>query len=335
METDFVPDLVGKIFFMNPEELKKYRERNAMIVFQVTSKCNDNCPFCIEKKFIKRMRDDLSLEEIKKNFNYLKNRFNKINYIVISGGESTLHENFFGILDFFRENSINFRFATNFIKLSEKRFFRKLLSYLGNQQKDKIVGSIHDLPFKSAAVKKRVSGLKNVLLYNLPLMLTVVIYKENLGELSDLISYLSKLFKQYNYYNQRIIVEIRLIYAEGTLNHLLKKSLPRDFKKVQKAIHRAVLRANDLGIAIMLWNFPLCYLKILPRFQDKSVSERRERIMVKVNKDLQEDKIKIWDFDKYLKKNHVCTKCKYDNFCSGIDNIYLEKYHFPPLRIIS
>lgn len=322
---------------MKPEELKKYQQNDMAALFKVTSRCNDNCSFCIEKKFMKKERDDLSLAEIKENFNYLQERF-KISYAVISGGEPTLHADFFGILDYFHKEGVEFRFITNFIKLGENRFFKKLLPYFparrgqtGPSRENKIIGSINDLPGAGATAGKRIVGLKNVLRHSLPLMLIIVIYKKNVEKLSNLIFYLAGLFKQYGY-DKPVNIELRLIYIEGTLNSLLKKSLPDNFKQIQESARKAVLMANGLGVTVTFWNFPLCYLENLPSFQDKSIQERRRRKLLKINKDFQRRKIKARDFEEYLKKAPACTKCKYDNLCSGIDGIYLEKYHFSPLR---
>lgn len=319
---------------MNWKELKKYCRSNTAVLFKITSRCNENCAFCIEKKFMKRGKDDLSLKEIKNNFDYLNENFN-IDYAIISGGEPTLHHDFFKILDFFCKKGVEFRVITNLIKLGEKKFFKKILPYfssfvLSTGRKNKIIGSINDLPEADNA-KRRIVGLKNVLKSGLPLMLIAVIYKKNLERLPELIYYLANLFKRYGY-DKPINLELRLIYVEGTLSSLLKKSLPDDFQKIEKFTQEAVYAANNLGITLTLWNFPLCYLKKLPDFQDKSIQERRQRKLLKVNKDFQGKKIKIRDFEEYFRKDRICVKCKYNNFCSGIDGVYLEKYHFPSLK---
>ncbi|TSC92346.1 MAG: radical SAM domain-containing protein [Candidatus Berkelbacteria bacterium Licking1014_85] len=321
---------------MNLKELEKNRRNNIAVLFKITSRCNDNCEFCIERKFMKKRRADLSFEEIKKNFEYLNNKF-KLDYAVITGGEPTLHPDFLKILGYFHKKGIEFRVITNLLKFSDKRFFKKILPYFLSAQRinlvsreNKIIGSINDLPIDRLA-SGRIEGLKNLLRHKIPLMLTIVIYNGNLRYLQELIRYLHDLFRENNY-NRLISIELRLIYIEGTLKSLLKKSLPTDFRKVKESAQRAVETANSLGITITLWNFPLCYLDNLPRFLDKTIQERRQRKLLKVNKDFQLKKIQVRDFEEYFKKNRSCSSCKYNNYCSGIDSAYIKKYHFPPLK---
>ena len=179
---------------------------------------------------------------------------------------------------------------------------------------------------------KRMSGLEKFLQHKLPIMLILVINKNNLESLSDLIIYLHKLFKKYHY--KKINIEFRLIYIGDTLKFLLKKSLPTDFKKIKKHVQKAVKTANLLGVNIIFWNFPLCYINNLPRFQDKTIKKRRQRKLLKVSKDFQLEKIQIRDFEECFIKSDVCVNCKYNDSCSSIESDYLSKYNFPLLKII-
>ena len=324
---------------MNFGEFKKCRRSKVAILFKITSRCNDNCDFCIERKFMKKKRADLSFEEIKKNFEYLNNEF-KLDYVVITGGEPTLHPDFLKIIDYFHKRNIEFRVITNLLKFGDEKFFQKILPYFLPAQKvnlalreNKIIGSINDLPVDKLAAG-RIEGLKNLLRCKISLMLTVVVYNGNVGYLRELVQYLYDLFRKNNY-NKPINIELRLIYIEGTLKSLLKKSLPTDFKKVKKSVQGAIKAANALGITITLWNFPLCYLNKPPRFLDKSIEMRRNRKLLKINKDFQLRRARVRDFEEYFKKSRCCFHCAYNSYCSGIDNVYIKRYGFPQLKPIS
>jgi len=328
MEIDFIPNLVGEIFIMNQKELRKYKKNNLAALFKITSRCNDFCKFCIERKFIEAERDDLSFEEIKNNFKYLKDNFS-LDYLVITGGEPTLHPDFLKIIDYFYDKGMEFRIITNLLRLKDKSFFKKILPYF-SLNKNRIIGSVNDLPINKMAID-RIEGLKNVLKYKLPLMLIVVVYKDNLESLAELILYLANLFKEYKY-NKSINIELRLMYIEGTLKSLLKDSLPTDFKEIKKFVQKAVDTADSLGVTTTLWNFPLCYLDKVPKLLDRTIQKRRQRKLLKVNKDFQLADIQIRDFEEYFRKSKDCLDCPYNNYCSGIDNAYITKYHFPKFR---
>jgi len=316
---------------MNKKELKKCQQSSVAGLFKITARCNDYCNFCIERKYTEKKLDDLSLNEIEDNFNYLKDNFN-LDYIIITGGEPTLHKDFFKILDYFYKKEIQFRFITNFLHFNDKNFLKKTLSYFPSNRNNKIIGSINNLPVNKIEAK-RMSGLENFLKYKLPIMLILVINKNNLESLPDFIVYLHKMFKKYHY--EKINIEFRLIYTGDTLKFLLEKSLPTNFEKIKKYVQKAVKTANLLGVNIIFWNFPICYIDNLPRFQDKTIEERRQRKLLKVSKDFQFKKIQVRDFEECFKKNKNCLKCKYNNCCSGIENDYLKKYNFPLLKLIS
>ncbi|MBC8294809.1 MAG: radical SAM protein, partial [Pelagibacterales bacterium] len=251
---------------MDKKEAIKFKKEGVAALFKITANCNDNCNFCIERKYTKKGLKDLSLKEIKDNFNYLKNNFN-LDYVIITGGEPTLHDNFFEIFDYFNKEKIEFRVITNLLCFNNKSFLKKTLHYFSSNKKNKIIGSINSLPINKIE-KERMSGLENFLEYKLPIMLIVVITNNNLKLLPDLITYLYKLFKKYHY--KKINIEFRLIYVGDTLKSLLEKSLPKDFKEIKKYVQKAIKTADLLGVNIIFWNFPLCYINNLPRFQDKT-----------------------------------------------------------------
>lgn len=312
---------------MNKEDLKKYEKDSCAALFKITSRCNDSCEFCIEKRFMQKQRDDLSVGEIENNLNYLENSLN-LDYIIVTGGEPTLHSDFSKIIEYLYSKSKKFRVITNFLKFKDDAFFKKILPYFSSE--NKIIGSINDLPINKISIE-RIEGLKNVLKYKIPLMLIVVVYKNNLKYLSDILYYLDSLFKKYDY-NNPVNIELRLIYIEGTMKYLLKRSLPTDFNKIKMSVQKAVDVASCLGITITLWNFPLCYLDRVPELKDETISERRQRRLFKVNKDSQLLGIQVRNFEEYLKKSKVCSDCLYNSCCSGIDYAYIEKYNFPKLK---
>jgi len=314
---------------MNQKEFKKYQLESTIALFKITARCNDSCQFCIEREYTEKGIADMSFRDIRNNFEYLRDNFN-LDYLIITGGEPTLHSDLVKIVDYFYKQKIQFKLITNLLNFSQGNFLRKILSYFPSNKDNRIIGSINDLPINKLAVK-RITGLKKLLGYKIPFSLITVIYKRNLESLPDLIIYLNKLFKKYHY-EQPINLEFRLIYLGDTLKSLLKTSLPTDFQKIKQFSQQAIETANSLGITLTLWNFPFCYLEQIPQYRDKSIKERRQRKLLKVSQDFQLEKIQVRDFEECFDKPKTCLDCRYNNDCSGIEKAYLEKYNFPSLK---
>jgi len=246
---------------MNQKEIKNLKKSNISALFKITSQCNDFCKFCIEINSEKR--EDLTLEEIKTNFKYLRSNF-KLDNVVLTGGEPTMHPDFIKIIEYFYKQEMDLRIITNFLKFKNESFLKKVIPFLKEDKKElklnnkRIIGSINDLPIRKGDIG-RIVGFKNVLKHKLPLSLIVVIYKDNLKHLGELISYLAGIFKKYNP-RVSINIELRLMYLEDTSPFSIKASLPMDFKEIKQHVQKAIEVAAYFEVTLTLWNFPFCYI---------------------------------------------------------------------------
>lgn len=314
----------------------KNKKNSHSFLFKIISKCNDSCDFCLEYEFIRSKRPDLSFEEFEKNYNYLKKRITP-DYIILTGGEPTLHPQFFKMIYFLKQHNEGFRFITNLLIFNENDFVKRIKKVYSNykskkQEKlSKIIVSINDLPSKSESAKRRYSGLENAFLARLPLIITVLIYRDNLDDLIKLSELLRNSFEKY-LPDKFLHVEFRLMYIEGTLPKLLKISLPTEFSRLKKAVEGSIKILNTPKIKVTLWNFPLCYLDSPESAKNEAIAERQARRLVKVYKDSQLDKTEIRKWEAYLKPHEECKKCTLNDVCSGIDKGYITEYGFPKLK---
>lgn len=319
----------------NVEKIRIKKDSNSFL-FKIISKCNDSCNFCLEYEFIRSRRPDLSFKEFKKNYEYLKKRITP-DYIILTGGEPTLHSQFFKMLNFLKQHNEGFRFITNLLIFNNKNFVKKIKkvfsNYKNKKQKElsKIIVSINDLPGKNKNAQKRYSGLKNAFLAKLPLIVTILIYRGNLDDLVGLAKLLRDSFEKYQP-SDFLHVEFRLMYIEGTLPKLLKISLPTKFGKLKKSVEDSIKILNTPKIKVTLWNFPLCYLDNPESAKNEAIAERQARRLVKIYKDRQLDRAEIREWEAYLKPHQECRKCKYRDLCSGIDQKYITEHGFPKLR---
>lgn len=311
-------------------------KKHYAVLFKIISQCNDFCDFCLEYDFIKSGRPSLSLEELKENYFYLKKKFAP-DYYILTGGEPTLHSQFFEMLEFLKEKGEPFRLISNFLNFNNKEFLERLKivfsGFKNDRQKNlsKVFASINDLPERSSAARKRFSGLKNVLKLGLPIMIMTVIYRQNVKDLSVLSARLVNLFKKFGK-NKSLSLEFRPIYIEGTPPSLLKISMPKNFLIFKKAVEESADILSRVGANFILWNFPLCYLDDPKRFADKRMKEMLNLSFVKVHKNAQLKNAKIRDWEIYFKSQHACRRCALNNLCSGMDRDYIKKYNFPELR---
>ncbi|MBU2220292.1 hypothetical protein KJ665_04100, partial [Patescibacteria group bacterium] len=191
----------------------------------------------------------------------------------------------------------------------------------------KIIASINDLPRQSVFARERFSGFRNSLRVGLPIMVTTVIYRQNIKNLPVLFNKIISLFKTFAS-DSPIFLELRLIYIEGTEPILLKKSLPENFFIVKKMVEKSVDIAFDAGAKLTLWNFPLCYLHNYKKIINTKIAERQSRRLIKIHKVAQLKNAEVRDWEDYLKSDQACFKCQLKSSCSGMDVEYIKKYDF-------
>ncbi len=302
------------------------KPRRALL--KITSLCDQSCDFCSEMPFIKNRRSSMEVEEIIANYRYLLANFN-ICSVILSGGEPTLHGDYFAILDFFSKQNTPFKIITNLIKFSDSNFSKKHESFFRKNKNWQVVGSINRLPLNESNCS--ISGLKNILKINIPVSIITVAYKANLVELPKLIQYINKIFV---YSKTPFRLELRLIYIEEVHDSVINQA-PKDFSDLSQCFEECLQLSDSSGINVTLWNFPVCYLNGRYRNLDCNVERRKEEIMVKIDKDSQLRNFKARDFKKFFFKDVKCKLCKYFKNCSGINKKYINDFNFAKLKTIA
>ncbi len=302
-------------------------------LFIITSQCNDHCKFCIKSEFIKKQVPELTLEEIKKNYFFLKKSFN-LHHIVLSGGEPTLHPQIFEILDFFEEEGVPTHLITNLLRFNEKKFLDKLLSYFyrgGPKRKNQIEGSINDLPGVSKNARLRMSGLEKVIKHQLPIEIITVIYRHNVEFLPKLVHFVKNLFQKHSSSNLSFswisAWEFRSLYIPETPADMLEKFLPTGFSQLKEAVEKSINILNaSPSIKTIIRRLPLCYFKNFSHLNAEVMKNRISHPNIWVDKDYQLEKAKVSS----IKRFDVCLKCRLSDVCSGsCGEKYLKKCGYP------
>jgi len=309
--------------------MSKEKKRN-IILYSINSQCNDNCIFCIKSEFRKKPHYILTLKEIQENYLFLKNKY-QIKHIVLSGGEPTLHNDFFKIIDFFNKEKIGVNVVTNLLKINENAFFKNFRKYFPCNGDNMIIASINDLPFYSNNAKLRIKGFNKILKSKLKFILTILIYKDNIKNLAELAELLGNNIKKYYKSKREIEIELRSLYFSETPKSILKKVLP-DNNYIKPAINNFLDYWQRLGlnVNILIWRFPLCYVNNFDRVNIGALMARKNSIYFLVDKNQQLENIKKTEI---IEDDMMCPECILNNICAAKNYlIYRKKYNLPLLK---
>jgi len=306
-------------------------------LFSINAQCNDNCKFCIKSDFIKKGYLDLTFEEIKKNYFVIKNKY-KIDHVVISGGEPTIHPQIFQILNFFKKENIRVHLVTNLLRIArDDNFFKKLKPYFnGSEANNKLFISVNDLSSFSKNAQLRMNGLIKILKFGLRAGVITLIYQDNIRDLSKLARLFRSLFQKYHCSENNGVfeVELRSIYISETPKQVVKEVLPQNFAQVKKGVEDfiSILRTPTPIVNLLIWHFPLCYIKNYNQLNLDIIQKRYNSRYIWVDKIHQLKKIKVLGV---RKQQRVCSKCVLRRICTGMCNKeYMDKYNFPVFKPI-
>ena len=337
---NFILFILLKIIKIAKKFMKK---EEACLLFKITYRCNDECPFCIAYEQRRDHLPDLSFENVIKNYEFFSKKFN-ISRIVFTGGEPTLHPEFVNILKYFKEQkSIIVNFVTNAINFGNKEFLEKISPLFLDEPKNKnnyLVFSANDYPLKdpkrNSIIKKRINGIINLMQSKLPLECIITISKDNSAFSHEIVKFLVDMKNKYDSNLRR--VEFKMLYIEFTPNYLLNNTLPDSFGEIKLSLEKAIECLRHNGIHYYFWNLPLCYLSSPIDHKNILAEERIEKKMVMpeilIDAEHQYESFISINFQKYLKCHSECDKCSLKNCCGGIDPAYLKLPNFPELKNI-
>lgn len=116
------------IYGLQKSSLIDYPSKIAAVIF--TGGCNFRCPFCHNGSLINK--DSAHCVEINEILNFLKNRKGKLDGVVISGGEPTIHNDLEEIIKQIKKLGYKIKLDTNGTnpKMVETLIRKKLINYV-------------------------------------------------------------------------------------------------------------------------------------------------------------------------------------------------------------
>lgn len=274
---------------------------------KISYKCNNNCFFCLNQD---KRNLSTSLGEIKKRISSVGAE--NISKLIISGGEPLISNKFFDLVEFASDKGVsNFEVQTNGRMLSYEKVVEKFKQY-GTFS---FLVSLHfpnkELYYKHCKVDgfdQVLKGIKNLQNHNYQFTVNVVVMKQNLNYLDDLLGILSNLS----------VPNLGFRFIDGS-NFL------QQYEDVVPTYTEAVLKIEKIvekynNIDIHLNEFPLCVLS--EKLRDKAVSLKADRINHTFNDKVVETR-EVYD-QQFLYPD--CNNCKLKPKCLGVRNEYVDYY---------
>lgn len=155
------------------------------IRLEITSKCNLNCAYCHNAKFL-NSKDDMTNEEIRKVISEIKKK-NNINKILLTGGEPLLNNGIVDLVKYITSLGIKADMVTNGILLSDE-----MIQKLNKAGLKRVRLSIDDISMKNKNRSNSnsqfiLNKIKKILsLSNIEVCIHTVVTSDNVEKLFDL-----------------------------------------------------------------------------------------------------------------------------------------------------
>ncbi|MCF7861533.1 PQQ-binding-like beta-propeller repeat protein [Candidatus Woesearchaeota archaeon] len=314
----------------------------ATAIYDITYKCNDKCTFCFNQKQI-NVDKEMSLKDIKHNFNYVKKKYS-VTSVILTGGEPTLHSDFWGVMKFFYKEAgadISPSLNTNGLIFTDDEKAARLKKLLASSCNKKVlsisISTIENTLKLSDYEINKFKGVKNTILAGLEsdtkVIVVITITKKNYKAISSVAERIIEILDGFNKkhgLNAKIVIQLRLPYIGQyyLTEKQHKENVPEKFSDVQHNIVSAIKKilSNQL-LVLRLFNIPLCLLK-----EDINIDRLRkqynymgEELRMKVSHERQFEKIRPNLFHRDAVKLKYCSDCILKFECNKIQNLYIEK----------
>jgi len=317
------------------------------ILFDVTYRCNDTCDFCCVKHMLDKGKKsknlgEMSFNEIKENAFYLSCFYNP-SAIIISGGEPTMHPDFWSILDFFHNQIFRNKYIslnTNcifFSKLSEaKRLYEFLLK---SECKKKIVeislSSINKIDNFSKFEEQKMKGVTNtihaVLKSNTKLKIFLFFTQNNYKIVPKLINHLFHIIDKYP--NPSVTIETGLLSLDISKEQY-DMSIPRNYDKLHKYMVTSIKKILQRPYVDIHLTLPLCLIKNdvpIDKLMKKADVLSDKSGLLWINVWQQKTKMQVmkgWSRKSYWRDSDIltkyCSRCSIESRCNKIKEGYLK-----------
>jgi MoaA/NifB/PqqE/SkfB family radical SAM enzyme len=302
---------------------------NSRAKLDTGTQCQARCQFCY---YIDKLDEVTSFEIIKDRIDKIYEK--GISEIDLSGGESSIHKDWFKILEYCNSKFTNISTLSNGFKFADYEFTEKsfnlglkevLFSLHGWDEKshDNIVG-------RNKAFSKLLQGIQNCHIVGIKVRLNCTVTDYNSSYLEEYAKLISKLeVAQINF--------LPLNYWSAA-----KNNKPVNYEILSKGIHKAIDILKNKNIQINVRYIPFCFMKGYEKYtvgtlqhifdlEDWNIAYY-ENGLYQYPKDLslkEYYKIAIEKINYTYNKPKECFECKYFNICDGIEKVLKNQKVYP------
>lgn len=318
-----------------------------VLVLDATYRCNDHCDFCFNQKQVNR-EPHLSLAAIKQNYTYIRKKY-PLEQIIISGGEPTLHPEFFELMEFaYKKTDVSISLNTNSLLCSQPAFLQRYDALLASIEPARLHASFFSLslsnvdhfPPQTPAEKMKVQGIKHALTlawrYGINTLIVIAVTKTNYKILPQLTTLITQHFQKSKKYNPKMSITLRGLYLDHYMTPTQKElTVPKKFQTIKPYVTKALQDLiREPRITTKLFNLPLCYFKHIKQLPELTLSLRpfALEMRAKLNHEKQLTKIRFTKFHGDTWDRPECHNCVLTSICNKIQPEFLTDYQYPPLQ---
>lgn len=298
---------------------KEFQQNYTLWVF-VWMVCNAKCSFCNAQVWIIWEKDYFtfySLERIKKDIELKVSKW--ATCIIYEWWDFSLHPNIFDILEFWNSLWIKQTFQTNWIKLHDIEFVKKLKEYNVNEMNFSIHAyqtALSDkLMWVEWAFLKTIKWVLNCNKVWIKISNNFVLIKENLDQLEWMIIFMLKL--KIKLFNITMYIPVDWLGKNFHSRFFVEPGLAwREISKMQRLYKKiSELSWWKSKIHFKFHNVWRCIL-------DKEF----HNMWFEFDLDRRKEKNEDYNFDTWFYKKKECWKCIYNNNCTWFTEAYIKVF---------
>jgi len=290
--------------------------------------CNNNCMFCSNPE-MKRILESKGVNKI--DINSIKATLNKYNSneidtLIFVGGEPTIIDGLFELIDFAINSGFKKIFLmTNGRRLSNILFLKKLLSYPEIELGISLHGhntKLHDsLTRTEGSFEQTSKGMDNLKKMGKRFMTDTVINKKNYKNLPEIIKFLST-------YNPSLIL-LSFPWPKGNAKDNFKEIIPT-YSEINDKLIESLELSKKLKQNVKVMDIPYCILKKHYKFMHELDFKRERAIVTHAFEVITYGQ----NFGREKIKGKQCSKCKFFENCEGVWKTYVEVFGFGEFKPI-
>ncbi|MBW2979921.1 radical SAM protein [Candidatus Woesearchaeota archaeon] len=274
--------------------------------------CNNNCRFCVQAH--KKHHGNRTTEAIKQDLKESKKRCDEV---VLTGGEVTIREDFFELVNYARDLGFSsIQIQTNGRMFSSYEFCKKTIAAGANTFSPALHGycaAQHDFLTRSkGSFVQTVRGIQNLKKLGQIVVTNTVVVKPNYRNIPELAKLLVKLrIDQFQF---------AFVHSMGNAAKSYDSIVPT-MSLASPYIKKGLQAGIDAGISVMAEAMPYCMMGGYENYvSEMFIPETEIKDIDHAINDFKAVRVK-----QGKKKFPQCNKCKYDKICEGPWREYPEK----------